>query len=308
MPERAPARTAGAGRRAIKYINLNQLRSFFAVAEHRSFTRAARHLNVGQPTITTQVRTLEERYGVELFQRLPGKIALSETGDALLAIVRPLFELEAQAVALMEARGGAVVGTLRVGSVGPFFVMRLLAAVQRAHPTLTISLKTSNSDEILRDVLDGRIDVAVVGNVSPDTRLAAVPLSRQPVVVFVNRKHPWNRRQQIGLQDLHGQPMVTREQGSRTRDVFERALFKAKIKPRVIMEVPREAMREAVAEGLGFGILSEAELTPDPRFKALRIANAEAATEAFAVCLQNRRAIRSISAFMDIAAQPAKAR
>jgi aminoethylphosphonate catabolism LysR family transcriptional regulator len=308
MPERAPARTAGAGRRAIKYINLNQLRSFFAVAEHRSFTRAARHLNIGQPTITTQVRALEERYGVELFQRLPGKIALSESGDALLAIVRPLFELEAQAVALMEARGGAVVGTLRVGSVGPFFVMRLLAAVQAAHPTLTISLKTSNSDEILRDVLDGRIDVAVVGDVSPDTRLSAVPLSRQSIVVFVNRRHPWNRRQQIALQDLHGQPMVTREQGSRTREVFDRALFKAKIKPRVIMEVPREAMREAVAEGLGFGILSEAELTPDPRFKALRIADAEAATEAFAVCLQNRRAIRSISAFMDIAAQPTKAR
>jgi DNA-binding transcriptional LysR family regulator len=135
MPEGAAGGTAGAGRRAIKYINLNQLRSFFAVAEHRSFTRAARHLNVGQPTITTQVRALEERFGVELFQRLPGKIALSETGDALLTIVRPLFELEAQAVALMEARGGAVVGTLRVGSVGPFFVMRLLAAVQRAHRT-----------------------------------------------------------------------------------------------------------------------------------------------------------------------------
>ncbi|HKU98163.1 MAG TPA: LysR family transcriptional regulator, partial [Vineibacter sp.] len=72
MAER-PAASPGSRGRKIKYINLNQLRSFFAVAEHLSFTRAARSLNVGQPTITTQVRALEERYGVELFQRLPGR-------------------------------------------------------------------------------------------------------------------------------------------------------------------------------------------------------------------------------------------
>jgi DNA-binding transcriptional LysR family regulator len=155
-------------------------------------------------------------------------------------------------------------------------------------------------------VLDGRLDVAVVGDVGPDSRLTAIPLSRQPIIVFVSRKHPWSRRKQIELHELHGQPMVMREQGSRTREVFERALFKAKIKPRIVMEVPREAMREAVAEGLGIGILSEAELTPDPRFKALYIADADATTEAFAVCLQGRRSIRSVSAFMDIAGQPVK--
>jgi aminoethylphosphonate catabolism LysR family transcriptional regulator len=300
-----PVGRSGARGPAIKYINLNQLRSFFAVAEHLSFTKAARSLNVGQPTITTQVRALEEHYGVELFQRLPGKIALSETGDALLAVARRIFELEEQAVGLLEARGGAVVGTLRVGSVGPFFVMKLLAAVQQAHPTLAITLKTSNSEEILRDVLDGRIDVAVVGDVAADSRLATVPLRRQAVVVFVHRAHRWAKRSRIELAELHGQPMVMREPGSKTREVFERALAKARIKPRTVMEVPREAMREAVAEGLGIGILSEAELTPDPRFKALRIEGGEAATEAFAVCLHGRRAIRAIAAFMDIATKVA---
>jgi aminoethylphosphonate catabolism LysR family transcriptional regulator len=301
-PRTPPEAGNGAGELPIKYINFNQLRSFFAVAEHLSFTRAARSLNVGQPTITTQVKALEEHYGVELFQRLPGKIALSEAGDALLAIARRIFELEDQAVGLLEARGEAVVGMLRVGSVGPFFVMKLLAAVREAHVNLTISLRTSNSEEILRDVLDGRLDVAVVGDVTADSRLAAVPLRRQAVVVFVGRKHPWSRRQAIELRELHGQPMVMREPGSKTREAFERALAKSKIKPRTIMEVPREAVREAVAEGLGIGILSDVEVTPDPRFKALRISDASAATEAFAVCLQNRRGVRSVSAFMDIAA------
>jgi aminoethylphosphonate catabolism LysR family transcriptional regulator len=297
----------GGGRR-IKYINFNQLRSFFAVAEHLSFTRAARSLNVGQPTITTQVKALEEYYGVELFQRLPGKVALSDSGDALLAIARRIFELEDQAASLLEARGQAVVGALRVGSVGPFFVMKLLAAVRKAHPSLSITLRTSNSGEILRDVLDGRLDAAVVGDVSADSRLVAVPLRRQAIVVFVSQRHRWSRRNKIELRELHGQPMVMREAGSKTREAFERAVRAAKIVPRTIMEVPREAVREAVAEGLGIGILSEAEMTPDPRFKALRIADAQAATEAFAICLQGRRNVRPVSAFMDIASQFAQAK
>lgn len=285
----------------LKYLNFNQLRSFYAVAEHLSFTRAARALNVGQPTITTQVRALEEHYSVELFHRLPGKVALSETGDALLAIARRIFELEAQAVNLLEARGGAVVGTLRVGSVGPFFVMKLLAALRRAHPSLTITLRTGNSGEILQDVLEGRLDVAVVGDVAAEPRLVAVPLQRQQVVVIVDHAHPWSGRSQVEIAELHGQPVVTREPGSKTREAFERALRQAKIVPRIVLELPREAVREAVAEGLGIGILSEAELTPDPRFKALRLADADAATEAYAVCLQSRVDTRIVAAFMEIA-------
>jgi aminoethylphosphonate catabolism LysR family transcriptional regulator len=285
----------------IKYLNFNQLRSFFAVGENLSFTRAARALNVGQPTITTQVKALEEHYRVELFQRLPAGVALSDTGDALLAIARHIFELEEQAVALLEARGGTAVGTLRIGSVGPYFVMRLLAAMREAHPSLALTLTTSNSGEVLRDIVEGRLDVGVVGDAGGDSRLSAIPLQRQQVVVFVNRRHPWSRRDRIAIRELHGEPLVMREPGSKTREAIERALERAKIKPRIVMEVPREAVREAVAEGLGIGILSEAELTPDTRFKALRLADAEAATEAFAVCLQSRREVRPIAAFMAVA-------
>jgi DNA-binding transcriptional LysR family regulator len=207
----------------IKYLNFNQLRSFFAVGEHLSFTRAAQALNVGQPTITTQVKALEEHYRVELFHRLPAGVALSDTGDALLAIARRIFELEEQAVMLLEARGGATVGSLRIGSVGPYFVMRLLAAMREAHPSLALTLTTSNSAEVIRDVVEGRLDVGVVGDAADDSRLSAVPLRRQQVVVFVGHRHPWSRREKISIRELHGEPLVMREPGSKTREVFERA-------------------------------------------------------------------------------------
>ena len=294
MSEREPER--------IKYLNFNQLRSFFAVAEHLSFTRAAQALNVGQPTITTQVKALEEHYRVELFQRLPGGVALSESGAALLAVARRIFQAEEEAIGLLEALGGAVTGTLRVGSVGPFFVMKLLAGLRATHPHLALTLRTGNSEAILTEVLEGRLDVAVVGGGAEDSRLAAVPLQRQAVIVFVSRRHRWAERGQIRMAELENEPLVMREAGSRTREAFERALRQARIKPNVVLEVPREAVREAVAEGLGVGILSEAEFTPDPRLRALRLIDADAATEAFAICLQGRRNVRSIAGFMALAA------
>lgn len=294
MSDREPER--------IKYLNFNQLRSFFAVAEHLSFTRAAQALNVGQPTITTQVKALEELYRVELFQRLPGGVVLSESGTALLAVARRIFELEADAVGLLESLGGAVTGTLRVGSVGPFFVMKLLAALRATHPQLAITLRTGNSEAILTEVLEGRIDVAVVGGGAEDSRLAAVPLQRQAVILFVSRRHPWAERTTVRLAEIANEPLVMREAGSRTREAFEQALRAARIKPNVVLEVPREAVREAVAEGLGVGILSEAEFTPDPRLRALRLQDSDAATEAFAICLQGRRNVRSIAGFMALAA------
>ena len=102
----------------IRYVNFNQLRSFFAVAKELSFTVAAKTLNVGQPTITTQVRMLEEDYGVELFHRLPKGIVLTEHGQALYAIARQIFRLEEEAVELLDAARGVVTGHLRVGTVG----------------------------------------------------------------------------------------------------------------------------------------------------------------------------------------------
>ncbi|MGE0715186.1 MAG: LysR substrate-binding domain-containing protein [Alphaproteobacteria bacterium] len=293
MSEREPER--------IQYLNFNQLRSFYAVAQHLSFTRAAQALNVGQPTVTTQVKALEDYYRVELFQRLPGGVALSESGAALLALARRIFQLEEEAIGLLESLGGGVVGTLRVGSVGPFFVMKLLAALRATHPRLALTLRTGNSEAILNDVLEGRLDVGVVGDAADDSRLDAVPLQRQAVIVFVARRHRWARRSAIALAELDGEPLVMREPGSRTREVFERALRTARVKPNIVLEVPREAVREAVAEGLGVGILSEAEFTPDPRLRALRLADADAATEAFAVCLQSRRNVRPIAGFMALA-------
>ncbi|HYD07402.1 MAG TPA: LysR substrate-binding domain-containing protein, partial [Reyranella sp.] len=113
----------------------------------------------------------------------------------------------------------------------------------------------------------------------------------------------WANRRQIKLRELDGQRMILREPGSLTRRVFERALEEQQVRPKVVMAVSRDAVREAVEEGLGIGIISEAEFKPGPAVKMLRLADADVFTEAYAICLKSRRESRLISAFMEIAAE-----
>lgn len=289
----------------IRYVNFNQLRSFFAVAKELSFTAAAKTLNVGQPTITTQVRMLEEDYGVELFHRLPKGIVLTEVGEQLYAIARTIFRLEEEAVELLQATSNVVMGHLRVGTVGPFFVMKLLARFHERHPLPQVSIFSGNSEGVLQDLLEFKTDVAVLGHLQDDPRVHALRLSRHPVVVFVNAGHPWANRDRVALRELDGQRMILREPGSLTRLVFERALEAQQVRPKVVMSVSRDAVREAVEEGLGIGIVSEAEFRPSANIRKLRVADADIFTEAYAVCLKSRQKSRLIAAFMAIAGEMA---
>ncbi|HEY8360698.1 MAG TPA: LysR family transcriptional regulator, partial [Ramlibacter sp.] len=107
-------------------MRLTQLRSFYAVARAGSFTRAAEQLHVSQPTITTQVRFLEESYDVELFHRSGRRVRLTEMGEQLMLVAQQIFSLEAEAVELLKDAGELRTGHLRVAAVGPHHVTRML--------------------------------------------------------------------------------------------------------------------------------------------------------------------------------------
>jgi aminoethylphosphonate catabolism LysR family transcriptional regulator len=266
-----------------------------------SFTRAARWLHIGQPTLTVQVKALEERYGVELFVRSARALELSPVGRALFEITKQIFFFEEQAVSLLGASGDAVAGTLRVGSVGPYFVMRLLAAFQDRYPLVQIGVDSDHSDGVVRKVLDSTTDVAITGSTPEDPRLFSHLLGRHEVVLFVNAAHPWAGLEQIELRRLDGQRLVVREPGSMTRSVFERCLDAHGVRPRIVMELARDAVREAVFEGLGIGIVSASEFRAHEALRVIRIADHPVHTHAWLVCLRARRALNPIAAFVDLA-------
>lgn len=280
-----------------------QLRSFHAVAQRLSFTAAARELGVSQPTITTQVKSLEEEFGVELFVRRGRRIELTETGAGLLDITRRLFADEKEAADYLNETRGLRTGHLRVGAVGPYHVTDMLAAFNARHPGLYVSVTVGNSRDTLRDLLDYRTDVAVLAHVDPDPRLVAIPYRRHRVIAFCPADHPFAQRRNIRVRDMEGQRLVVREAGSTTRRAFDQAMRDASVRPRVVMEIgSRESIREAVAKGIGMGVVSEAEFIPDPRIRALPIADADIYTYAHVVHLKERQKARLVHAFLQVLA------
>lgn len=282
-------------------MNYAHLRAFHAVANEGGFTRAADRLGVTQPTLSAQVKALEDNFGVALFDRRGRGIVATTLGRQLLDITRRLFLLEEEAQELLARARDLTTGHLRVSADGPYHVVPFLAAFAERYPAVHISLAIGNSQEVLNSLLHYQADVAVVADLEADPKLESIVCAESRLVVFVPRQHPWSRRRGIRLADLDGEPMVLREQGSMTRRIFERATARAKVKPRVIMEIEsREAVREAVAAGLGIGVVSEPEFGNDERLVSVPVIDGDLILREYVVCLRERRNLRIVAALLDL--------
>jgi aminoethylphosphonate catabolism LysR family transcriptional regulator len=283
-------------------MNHTQLRAFHAVASEASFTRAAAVLHVTQPTLSGQVKALEERFGVRLFDRRGRKVMPTALGRELLELTRRLFGLEAEAEHLLSAAQGLSKGHLRIGADAPYHVTTALSAFTRRYPAIQLSLTVGNSAELAHDLLEHKIDVAVLANVTGEPRFFAKPLRRDRLVAFVAKSHPWARRRRVDLAELGTQRLVLREQGSATRHVFETAMARRGLTVGEALDMnSREAVRETVAAGLGIGVVSASEFGRDSRLKMLQLAGEDLAMTEYVVCLAERRDLRIVRAFLDLA-------
>lgn len=279
-----------------------QLRSFHAVAAERGFTAASKVLNVGQPTLTSQVRALEEMFRVELFHRRGREVELTDAGEALFQITRRIIDLEGEARDVLNAFGGFHTGTLRVGAVGPFHATEMLSGFSERYPGIRLAVTVGNSREMVNRLLDYAADVAVLAHVEDSPHIFAMPYSRHEVVVFVNKSHRFARRRRIRIGELEGERMVLRERGSTTRLAFEAALKKHNVAIDPVMEIgSREAVWLAVARGIGIGVVSDIEFIPHPDLHVIEVADAEIHTTAHVNCLTERRGSRLIDAFFEVA-------
>ena len=277
-----------------------QLRSFQAVAIEGSFTRAAERLNLSQPTITQQVRHLERVFGVELFHRYGRRVELSEVGRTLLTATERLFATSDETIELLEAASGLGTGHLRVSAVGPIDVIPVIASIVEVNPGIRVSLTICNSQEALHSLMEFRSDVAMLASTRIDLRLHSVDFGSRPLVLYVDTDHPWAQRRWVRLKDLHRQEVIIRETGSQTRLLFERACAQAGIAPRQRIEIDnRDAFREAVAQGLGIGVIGDRGLVPDRRLHRILIRDADIRINRRLACLKDRRDSRLIRSFLE---------
>lgn len=283
-------------------MNLTQLRAFHVVAQAGSFSHGARTEGLSQPTLSAQVKALEQGYGVGLFDRKGRGVALTPVGQSLYAITARLFAAEEEARALLAGTRALTHGHLRVSADSAYHVMPILAALRQRHAGLSFALKIDNSAAVLEQLFDHVADVAVMAKVTSDPRLFSMKLRDDRLVLFVPRGHSWASRRRLDLTDLAGRDLVVRERGSITREVFETGLAAAGTKPGALIEVQtREAVREAVAAGFGIGVVFESEFGNDVRFHRIVVAGADLSVGEYVVCLEERRRIALVRAFLETA-------
>jgi aminoethylphosphonate catabolism LysR family transcriptional regulator len=278
-----------------------QLRSFHAVASEGGFTAASKVLRIGQPTITSQVRALEDAFDVELFYRRGRGVVLSEAGEGLFEITKRMLAQEREAIDYLNELSGFQSGHLRLGAVGPYNIIDMLSAFSSRYPDLEITVRFGNSREMLERLIDFQVDVAVLARIEDEPRFYSIPYSTDRILALMRKDHPLAMAGGIRLEALMGETLLMRETGSTTRRAVEQGWCRAKLSPRRVIELgSREAVWIAALRGLGIGFVSEAEVMPHEELVTRPIRGSRIETTDHVVCLAERRSARIVKAFLAV--------
>jgi len=268
-----------------------QLRAFDAVARERSFSKAASLLGLTQPAITTQIRNLEESCQQALFLRTPEGVYLTDAA-------KPLFELTRQMFATAFKHG-----SLKLAADGPHVALQVVAAFKTQYPGIDISVSLGSQREVWADLLGYRVDAAVIGNAASDDRVMAIRVAQQDMRVLVPRGHPLAALESVSLADLKAHPIIRRESGSNTQRLIDDALQRVQVSLPTAMELgSREAVLEAVKQGLGIGFVLEREVPDSPRIVAIPLVELRACNVDSVVCLHSQRKRGIVQTFLSVAA------
>ncbi|WP_419903266.1 LysR substrate-binding domain-containing protein [Kiloniella sp.] len=280
----------------------SQLRAFDAVAREGSFSRAALLLNLTPPAVTIQVKTLEETYGLTLFKRSGGKATLTADGQDLYDKTRRFFIEEEEIRDHLSASSALDVGHLKISADGPHVALNIISLFRTNYPGIKLSVSLGNAESVREDVLAQRADVGITANCRGDDRLVIDELSVQSMVALVHKDHPLSGELEIGLSELKDEQLILRERGSNTRRVLDKEMKQLGLGYGNVLELgSREAVREAVAVGLGIGFLFEHEILGDDRTRAIFLKELRDSNRDMVVCLKSQLKRRAVEAFVAIA-------
>jgi DNA-binding transcriptional LysR family regulator len=244
--------------------SLRQLQIFEAVARHLSYTRAAEALHLTQPAVFAQIKQLEEVIGLPLLERIGKQIHLTAFGREVLATSRETLDaLERLEMRLADMQG-LKRGRLRIAMVttAKYLLPRLLGEFCARYPGIEAELIVSNREKLLARLANNEDDLAILGAPPDGLDVIATPIADNPLVVLARHDHPLAGKKRISPVRVAEEPFILREKGSGTRLATERHFAELGQTLKVRMELgSNEAIKQAIAGGLGISVLSRHTLT-----------------------------------------------
>lgn len=243
-------------------IELSHLKTFCAVVEYRSFTKAGEAVNRTQSTVSLQIRHLEKAYGETMLTRHPRDVVPTESGRVLYEYARKILKLVDESAERIGELKKAVKGNLVIGAStipGTYIVPLILNGFRTRYPEVTVTLTISNSRSVLKAIAEHDLEIGAVGEMIEDRRLEYTVLAEDRLVLIVPPDHPWSESGTVSLDDLREEKFIRREPGSGTRDTLESALRERGLKrlPAAMELGSTEAVKQGVLAGLGLAFISE---------------------------------------------------
>ncbi|MGY3573663.1 MULTISPECIES: LysR substrate-binding domain-containing protein [Bradyrhizobium] len=257
-------------------LNLHLLRLFAAVARTGSFSRAADLLHISQPAISKGVRDFELQVGCRLLDRTPKGVRSTREGAALARHAETLFAAERAAEDELQALRNLDSGSLRIGAsttIATYMIPEYLGVFHRAFPGIDLHVVSANTSDIAALMLGHEIEIALVEGPVEDENLVSEAWRTDVMALIAGPDHRFAAVQgPIDIRSLNDEILIVREPGSGTREVVAQALAAHHVEPQRTLEIgSTEAIKQAVASGVGVAIVSIATIDDQVKLGKLKV-------------------------------------
>jgi LysR family hydrogen peroxide-inducible transcriptional activator len=239
-------------------MTLRDLEYLVALAETRHFGRAAARVHVSQPTLSAQLRKLEDQLGVALVERRPRRVALTAAGEAVVAHARRMLREADDIRALARASQDPLGGQLKVGlipTLGPYLLPRVAPKVARALPKLQLMLHEYQTAPLVERTLAGELDLAILALPADTKGLVTRSLFAEAFLVAMPQGHRLAQKKRVRTADLEGEKLLLLEEGHCLRDQALEVCSRLGTEEQDFRATSLETLRQMVAAGLGVTLL-----------------------------------------------------
>jgi len=247
-------------------MNLRALKYFVKLSELKHFSRAAEACFVSQPTLSTQIRKLEEELGVQLVERAPRKVQLTPVGEEIALRARHVLRDIEQIEATARRSKDPETGTLRLGlfpTLAPYLLPHVVPAIRARFPRLRLELAEEKTANLLHLLEDGELDAALLALPVNDERLASIQLFEEPFLLALPESHPLTQQKVIDHEDLVGADLLLLEDGHCLRDQALEVCTLAGARERVDFHATSmETLRQMVAAEVGITLMPALAVGP----------------------------------------------
>ena len=242
-------------------MNIRDLEYLVALAEHKHFRRAADACHVSQPTLSGQIRKLEDELGIILLERTSRKVLFTQSGLLLVDQAKTVLREVKLLKEMASNQGKEMTGPLHVGvipTIGPYLMPHIVPALQNAFPDLELFLYEAQTHQLLEQLETGRLDCAIVASVRETEPFIEVPLFKERMLLAVAENHPWAKEQTIPMSMLKDHEMLMLDDGHCLRNQALGYCFTAGAKENTHFQATSlETLRNMVAANAGMTLMPE---------------------------------------------------